>query len=165
MIFVPWHPCTSAPVNAHGVASSTDDPSACKTPCYISQISISSKNSFDNAPYSQRAIHGAHLVLSLPARARARAPRYPSALLLAWPRALTRTIIVHSHAQHRAARARVAPAPQQPRRAIALGTPAPSNFAGRGAREPIQWPHAGDRYRATHRALPACLPPYTQTTS
>jgi hypothetical protein len=29
------------------------------------------------------------------------------------------------------------------------------------AREPTQWPHAGDRYRATHRALvPARLPSY-----
>ena len=56
-------------------------------------------------------------------------------------------------------RARVAPAPQRPSHAIALGTPAPSNCAGRGrTREPTQWPHAGDRYRATHRALPARLP-------
>jgi hypothetical protein len=58
-------------------------------------------------------------------------------------------------------RARVAPAPQRPSHAIALGTPAPSNCAGRGrTREPTQWPHAGDRYRATHRALPARLPSY-----
>ena len=29
------------------------------------------------------------------------------------------------------------------------------------AREPTQWPHAGDRYRATHRALlPSHLPSY-----
>ena len=69
---------------------------------------------------------------------------------------------MHSHAQHCAARARVAPAPQQPRRAIALGTPAPSNFAGR-ARTRRANPAAVRRrsiYRATHRALPARLPPY-----
>ena len=28
------------------------------------------------------------------------------------------------------------------------------------AREPTQWPHACDRCRATHRAIPACTPSY-----
>ena len=31
---------------------------------------------------------------------------------------------------------------------------------GAHAREPTQWPHACDRCRATHRALPACTPSY-----
>jgi hypothetical protein len=44
--------------------------------------------------------------------------------------------------------------PRSARATQALGTPAPR------AREPTQWPHAGDRYRATHRALPALLPYY-----
>ena len=87
------------------------------------------------------------------------AQRYPSALPLAWPRALTHGL-ARSHAQRRAARARAAPAPQRPRHSIALGTPAPSTALGADAREPTQWPHAGDRYRATHRALPARLPSY-----
>ena len=87
------------------------------------------------------------------------AQRYPSAQPLAWPRALTHGLAC-SHAQRRAARARVAPAPQRPRHSIALGTPAPSTALGADAREPTQWPHAGDRYRATHRALPARLPSY-----
>jgi hypothetical protein len=47
------------------------------------------------------------------------------------------------------------------RQATALGTPTPSNCAvGAHAREPTQWPHACDRRRATHRALPACPPSY-----
>ena len=60
-------------------------------------------------------------------------------------------------------RARVAPSPQRPRRAIALlGTPAPSNFAGR-ARTRRANPVAVRRrsiFRATHCALPARLPHY-----
>jgi len=46
-----------------------------------------------------------------------------------------------------------------------MARPRQATSMGARAREPVQWPHAGDRYRATHRALPACLPPYTQTTS
>ena len=45
-------------------------------------------------------------------------------------------IIARSHAQRRAARARVAPAPQRPRHSIALITPAPSTALGADAREP-----------------------------
>jgi hypothetical protein len=116
-------------------------------------------------PYTSR---GAFLVLQQTQRAllqRAQqasagvAQRYPSAQPLAWPRALTHGL-ARSHAQRRAARARVAPAPQRPRHSIALITPAPSTALGADAREPTQWPHAGDRYRATHRALPARLPSY-----
>jgi hypothetical protein len=63
------------------------------------------------------------------------AQRYPSAQPLAWPRALTHGL-ARSHAQRRAARARVAPAPQRPRHSIALITPAPSTALGADAREP-----------------------------
>ena len=64
-------------------------------------------------------------------------------------------IISRSHAQRHAARARPA------RRATRLRWAGPSNCAGRGrARDPIQWPHAGDRHRASHRVLPARLSSY-----
>ena len=53
------------------------------------------------------------------------------------------------------------PAARPARRATRLRWAVPSNCAGRGrARDPIQWPHAGDRYRASHRVLPARLPSY-----
>ena len=58
-------------------------------------------------------------------------------------------------------RARVAPTPKRRRRAIALWAhKRQATSLATHAREPIQWPHADDRYRATHRALPARLPPY-----
>ena len=72
---------------------------------------------------------------ALPASAAGAAQRYPSAQPLAWPRALTHGL-ARSHAQRRAARARVAPAPQRPRHSIALITPAPSTALGADAREP-----------------------------
>ena len=79
---------------------------------------------------------------------------FPSAPPLAWPRALTRMIIARSHAQRRDWR--------QPRSAKQLHWARPRQaFAlGAHAREPTQWPHACDRCRATHRALPACTPSY-----
>ena len=77
MVFEPWHPCTSATVYAQGVASRTDDPSACKS---HAKSPKSPKNSFDNTPYSQRALHGAHLVLSQPAR-----ERKGIRLIYSWP--------------------------------------------------------------------------------
>ena len=72
---------------------------------------------------------------ALPASAAGAAQRYPSAQPLAWPRALTHGLAC-SHAQRRAARPRVAPAPQRPRHSIALITPAPSTALGADAREP-----------------------------
>jgi hypothetical protein len=54
---------------------------------------------------------------------------------------------------------------RQPRsnRAAQLRWARPRQATSLGARargEPTQWPYAGDRYRAAHRALPARLPPY-----
>jgi hypothetical protein len=61
-------------------------------------------------------------------------------------------IVARSHAQRRDWR--------QPRSAKQLHWARPRQaFAlGAHAREPTQWPHACDRCRATHRALPACTP-------
>ena len=73
------------------------------------------------------------------------------------PRALTRMPIARPVAQRRDW-----PQPRSARavrQAASLGTP--RNCAvGAHARGPTQWPHACDRRRATHRALPACPPAY-----
>ena len=69
------------------------------------------------------------------------AQRYTSALPLAWPRALTRTIIARSHAQRRAARARGA----------SSAAPAPSNCAGHAHAQQLRLNFA---WRARARANP-----------
>jgi hypothetical protein len=151
-VFVPWHPCTSAPVNAHGVASRTDDPSACKSPCNRTSPKIAFY------PSSQRA--SASCPQPASARARAKVSVCTTVGLTPSADAHDRRALPCPAPCH--ARARVAPAPQQPRRAIALGTPAISIFAGR-ARTRRANPVAVRRrsiYRATHRALPARLPHY-----
>ncbi len=62
------------------------------------------------------------------------------------------------------ARARVAPAPQRQRRAIVHWSMAhrrqATSLSARAHAASQQCPHAGDRYCATHRALPARLPSY-----
>ena len=53
---------------------------------------------------------------------------------------------------------------RQPRSApshvIALCSAKQLRWARTRARDPIQWPHAGDRHRVSHRVLPARLPSY-----
>ena len=100
---------------------------------------------------AQHCLDNAHGLCALgPSACFWRVHSFPSA----WLRALMRMIIARSHAQCRDWRQpRCARGEQlrwaRPRQATALSA---------HAREPTQWPHACDRCRATHRALPACTP-------
>ena len=88
-----------------------------------------------------RLVRGARSFCALSPQLLARAQRYSSALPLAWPRAITRTIIARSHAQRRAARARGArPA-----------APAPLHCAGHAHAQQLRLNCAG---RARARANP-----------
>ena len=88
-----------------------------------------------------------------------RAQRYPSALPLAWPRALTRTIIARSYAQHRAARARGAsPAAHAPRNRAWHARDKQHRWARTRASQSSGRTPATDIVRLIARYPPASLP-------